>query len=107
MASKILIDISLGYFNNRFVAHFKVYEVDSSDKYPEGIKARFVLVDAENGWPRLLVDNHEPFGFHMHTKLPEDKSHRVKLDVKDHNEALALFVKEVERIVRDEKNKNT
>ena len=61
-----------------------------------------MLIDVEGGFPRLLVDNHEPFGFHMRTALPDDNAVRVELSVKNHNEALDLFFQEVERIVRDE-----
>jgi hypothetical protein len=50
------------------------------------------------------VDNHLPFGFHMHTKLPHDKDHREILDVKDHEEALSFFMVEVERIIKNEEN---
>jgi len=62
------------------------------------------LQDSEDGAARLLVDNHQPFGFHMHTKLPRDKDHREILDVKDHKEALAFFMTEVERIIKNEEN---
>lgn len=79
-------------------------EIPVSKKFPTGVKAKFVMIDSEGGFPRLLVDNHEPFGFHMHTQLPEDSSVRVTLPVKDHNEALAIFLKEAERIIADEQN---
>jgi hypothetical protein len=48
------------------------------------------------------VDNHEPFGFHMHTELPEQHETRIQLAVTDHNAALALFYQEIERILKDE-----
>ena len=48
------------------------------------------------------MDNHEPFGFHMHTELPHDKAVRVELAVSDHNAALNLFLNEVDRIVEGE-----
>lgn len=79
-------------------------EVPASKKFPTGIKVRFVMIDVEGGFPRLLVDNHEPFGFHMHTRLPEDGGVRVSLPVNDHNEALAIFLKEAERIIANEGN---
>jgi len=81
-----------------------VLEVPTSRKFPNGVKVRFVMIDSEGGFPRLLVDNHEPFGFHMHTQLPEDQNVRVPLEVKDHNEALAIFFKEAERIIANERN---
>lgn len=74
-----------------------------SEKFPDAVKAKFVLIDAERNLPRLLVDNHEPFGFHMHTALPDDKDVRVGLSVVDYNAALAIFYEEVERILENEK----
>ena len=56
-------------------------------------------MDSDGEFARLLVDNHEPFGFHMHTRLPEDRSIREILPTTDYNEALQIFLKEVERIV--------
>lgn len=73
--------------------------VKPSGKFPDGLKVRYVLLDSESGYARLLVDNHEPFGFHMHTRLPEDHSVREILPTTDYNEALQIFLKEVERIV--------
>lgn len=52
---------------------------------------------------RLLVDNHEPFGFHIHTQLPEDKNVRIQLPVSNYSEALQLFRQEVERIINRER----
>lgn len=99
--AKLLIDEAL-YFNERYRALIKVYEVTPSKKFPEGIKARFVLIDLEENVPRLLVDNHEPFGFHIHTALPHSKEVRVKMTVSDYLEALQEFKTEALRIVKDE-----
>ena len=90
------------YFTERYRAFIRVYEVTPSKKFPEGIKASFVLIDLEENVPRLLVDNHEPFGFHMHTALPHSKDVRVKLKVKSYLEALQEFKTEALRIVRNE-----
>ena len=90
--------------SSRYRVVLSALEVPASLKFPSGVKVRFVMIDSEGGFPRLLVDNHEPFGFHMHTQLPEDKSVRVPLSVKDHNEAMAIFLKEAERIVINERN---
>lgn len=90
--------------SSRYRAVLLAIEVPVSKKFPTGIKARFVMIDTAGGFPRLLVDNHEPFGFHMHTQLPEDSSVREQLSVSDHNEALAVFIKEAERIIADERD---
>jgi hypothetical protein len=62
-----------------------------------------VLLDAELGKPRVLLDNHEPYGFHLHTRLPEDHDFRVSLDISDYEEAIQIFFKEVRKVVS---NKN-
>ena len=80
----------------------KVYDVGDSKKHPEGVKAKFVLIDLERNTPRLLVDNHAPFGFHMHTTLPEDHTTRIALETKDYNQAYEEFLREVERIIDNE-----
>jgi hypothetical protein len=48
------------------------------------------------------VDNHSPFGFHAHTRLPKDKSHRQKLATTDYLEALDEFWRLVSEVLKDE-----
>ena len=72
-SSSVLWDQSF-QLTESFRVEAKVYEIEPTEKYPEGIKARFVLIDVENNLARLLVDNHSPYGFHIHTGLPEDKT---------------------------------
>ena len=102
MKASLLIHREQVLSDGRYVMIIKVYEVEKSKKFPDGIKAKFVLTNAEGGFARLLVDNHEPYGFHMHTKLPHDRDHREVLDVKDHEEALGFFLAEVEGIIKNE-----
>jgi hypothetical protein len=79
-----------------------VIGVPRNPKFPSGIKAKFALIHMEGNYIRLLVDNHEPFGFHIHTQLPEDRNVRIQLPVSDYREALKLFRQEVERIIKNE-----
>lgn len=88
--TRVLLSESIS-ISERFRVELKVYEVDSSKKYPEGIKAKFVLIDVINKQPLLLVDNHEPYGFHIHEELPDNKHQRTVLETKDFNEALEVF----------------
>jgi hypothetical protein len=103
VAARTILDETFA-MNNRYRVILLAVEVSISPKFPTGIKAKYVLIDTEGGFARLLVDNHEPFGFHMHTQLPEDSSVRVELSVKDHNEALDAFFKEAERIIENDSN---
>lgn len=100
-AAKVILNEKFA-INSRYQVVLYALEVPVSDKFPQGIKAKYVLIDADGNFPRLLVDNHEPYGFHMHTQLPETHEVRLELDVADYNAALAVFYQEVERIVKDE-----
>jgi hypothetical protein len=51
---------------------------------------------------RILLDNHEPYGFHLHAGLPDDPSFRVKLDILDYKEAIKIFFYEVRKVVSNE-----
>ena len=82
-----------------FVIEVKVYEVTKSKKFPEGVKVRCVLIDTETLKPRLLLDNHAPFGFHLHTKLPEDSDFRVSLDIDNYEDAIKIFFDEVKKAI--------
>ncbi len=89
--------------NGRFEAHIKVYEVSNRNKFPDGFKVSCALVELGTGVLRLLLDNHQPFGYHMHTKLPEDKSFRLSIYVLNHQEAIQLFFKHAEKVFKNEK----
>ena len=104
MKAVLLISRELVLAGGKYTVTITVYEVEKSKKFPEGIKAKFLLKNSYEGYARLLVDNHQPFGFHMHTRLPLDKDHREVLDVSDHNVALEFFMDEVERIIKNEED---
>lgn len=91
--------------SDKYRVELKVYEVKPSYRYPEGFKARYVLVDEIIRAPRLIVDNHEPFGFHIHTALPDDTNRRLGLNIKDFREALIVFWRLTEEILRHENEK--
>lgn len=52
---------------------------------------RFVLIDVIKKVPRLIIDNHEPFGFHVHEDLP-NRSRRI-LEAIEFEQALDEFWK--------------
>ena len=90
MKAKILLDKTLD-ISERFRVELKVFEVAASQKYPEGVKARYALIDVVRKVPRLVVDNHAPFGFHAHTNLPENRDRRQELTAHEYLEALDQF----------------
>ena len=85
-----------------FIIEIKAYEVPKSSKFPEGVKLKCVLIDVEQGKPRVLLDNHQPYGFHLHAKLPDDPNFRVELDILDYHEAIRVFMKEVRKVISNE-----
>ena len=88
--------------SEKFRVELTVLKVVPSARHPEGVKVSFVLIDTERGVPRLVVDNHAPFGFHVHTRLPEKRDERQILPTTDYVEALDEFWRFVKEIVRDE-----
>lgn len=97
----VLIDEALSV-SARYRAELKAFKVKADAKHPDGVRVRYVLVDVILGSPRILVDNHSPFGFHAHTRLPKDKSHRQKLATNDYLEALDEFWRLVSEVLQDE-----
>lgn len=97
--AEVLIDESLS-LSDQYRIELKAYRVKPSGKYPEGVKVRYVLIDVLAGKPRILVDNHSPYGFHIHTRLPADKSHRVPLETTDYIEALREFRRLVAEVLK-------
>jgi hypothetical protein len=88
--------------SERYRVELKVFKVDPSERFPDGIKVSFALLDVIDKVPRLLVDNHAPFGFHVHTELPKNKQVRKPLVVKNYQEALDEFLRLVKGIVENE-----
>ena len=101
-SAKLIHDQRLRFLDGRFEARIKAYEVTKGKKFPDGVKLSCVLLDLEEKIPRLLLDNHEPFGYHLHTKLPHNKNHRVSLDVNNFEEAILLFLLEARKLVQNE-----
>jgi hypothetical protein len=100
--SQVLMDVTMDISETHRV-ELKVYRVDQPERYFEGVKARFALVDFVRGVPRLVVDNHVPFGFHAHTDLPNNWDYRLKLGVTDYNEALSEFWRLAWEVLGNEK----
>ena len=61
---------------------------------------RCALVECETGLLFVLLDNHEPYGYHLHTKLPYEKKFRQPIKVNSYNEAVILFFDEVRKVLK-------
>ena len=97
----VLLDQKLD-ISERYRAELKAFEVEISRKYPEGVKVSFALIDVIQKVPRLLIDNHAPFGFHVHEELPSNKDSRRRLKTNDYLEALDEFWRLAKEITNDE-----
>lgn len=95
--SVVLIDIrnnASDKLGRKYRVVIKVVELEEHPQYPEGVKALFKLFRLDkNGEEQLilLLDNHEPFGFHEHHRLPENKKVRRSLNTKKWEEVRAIF----------------
>ena len=97
--SSLLKDETFLFKDGLFEARVKIFEVSKSLKFPDGIKVQCVLIDMENKIPILLLDNHEPYGYHLHTRLPEDKNFRILLSIRFYTEAVNFFLEEAQKVV--------
>jgi len=97
----VLLDQKLD-ISERYRVEIKAFEVEATEKYPEGFKVSFALIDVIHKRPRLLVDNHAPFGFHVHDGLPDNKDSRRRIKTNDYLEALDEFWRLAKEITNDE-----
>lgn len=81
-----------------FIAHLKIQSVPKSENRPDGYKVNFVLVDIESMKPVMIVDNHKPFGYHIHPAARDDHSIRIDLNVDSPYQALDIFIKKAKEI---------
>ena len=82
---------------NQYRMEISIENSDDSKKYPEGVKAIFKLIRLdinEEGRPELavLIDNHTPYGFHHHDKLPNDPDSRKSLHFDSWQEAWDIWL---------------
>lgn len=104
MSKARTIEDGVAYFaDGRFEARIKVLEVPKSLKFPDGFKVSCVLLDTTTKTVRLVLDNHQPFGYHVHTELPHNKNARLQIDVKSYTEAIRFFFREARKVANEEK----
>jgi len=101
MKAVVLFDQRLD-ISERYRVELKVLAVEAAGKHPEGVKVSFVLIDVLQMAPRLLIDNHVPFGFHVHEELPKNKESRRLLKTTDYVEAMDEFWRLVKEITNHE-----
>jgi hypothetical protein len=50
------------------IREISLWRLKRSERYPDGVKYRLVLVDPRTGEIHLLYDNHWPKGHHVHVR---------------------------------------
>ena len=100
--AKVIYHQKMRLLEGRFEACIKAYAVSNNKKFPDGVKLSCILLDLHQKAPRLLLDNHEPYGYHLHTKMPYDKAHRALIHVRGFEEAIEFFMDEVQKVINEE-----
>jgi len=100
--ARVLYDKKVYLSEGKFEIRVIAYEVSKNKKFPEGVKLRCVLLNINLKIARLLLDNHEPYGYHLHTSMAHDKNHRVSVNVNNYEEAIEFFISEAQEVIKNE-----
>lgn len=84
-----------------YLVEVSVEETNDSVSYPpDGIKSVYKVFKLNGEGEKelvILIDNHEPFGFHEHTDLP-NKEPREEIHTSDWMEAWSIFEERIGRM---------
>lgn len=83
--------------SNNYLVDVIVYRVPKTKKFPDGIKSKFRLIHISSNTLVILIDNHEPFGFHEHTSKV-----RQKLMISSWEDALDYFLSKVQELENEQ-----
>ena len=83
--------------SNNYLVDVIVYKVGKSKKFPDGIKSKFRLIHIPSNTLVILIDNHEPFGFHEHVN-----EERQELKISDWKDALDYFLYKTEELENEQ-----
>jgi hypothetical protein len=91
--------------NDLFVIEVSIEQTEDFDKYPpDGIKATFRILKSSGGVEEnelvVLIDNHRPFNYHEHDKLPEEHNSRKRIEANNWQEAWQLFDLKVKEVIK-------
>ncbi len=87
------------------IVEIKVEQTNNKATYPpDGIKSVFIVKrenrpGGEDFEAVLLIDNHAPFGFHEHPKLPSDHEFRETVHASSWVDAWDIFEKRIEELL--------
>ncbi|CBW26607.1 hypothetical protein BMS_1782 [Halobacteriovorax marinus SJ] len=95
--------IATGKDGETYLIDVSIKQTDDKNKYPPiGVKSVFrVLQIDSNGEQKLviLIDNHKPFGFHEHDKLPEVHDSREEIHTDDWQGAWTIFEERIKELL--------
>ena len=86
-----------------YKAEIEVYESANEEMFPEGVSATFLLFRLNKGGEKelvLLIDNHKPYGFHLHDEMPYKPEKRVLIETMSWQEAWKIFQKKCKRYLK-------
>ena len=97
LGSSVLIDAKQLVGDN-YVAIIKLLKISPDRKKPDGYKLNCVLLNISLGKPVLILDNHDPFGYHLHSNPASNHDDREEIIVEDPFEAINIFFQKVKEI---------
>lgn len=91
----VVVDYAFtGKDRNEYSVDIEVFQTENLVMFPEGVSGTFRLFKInESGEKELLylIDNHAPYGFQEHDKLPSLHDSRINIHVKNWQEAWDKF----------------
>lgn len=97
MVSKLLRDTK-AILGEHWVAHIKLQTVTPDKLRPDGYKLNCVLLDKRTNQAVLILDNHAPFGYHIHPQASTDHTMREEIVVDSPYEAIDVFFSKAKEI---------
>ena len=98
-------DEKLVLSGGKFMIHTRVHKIPlPSQDFPSGFKVNCALWNAFTGEKLLVLDNHEPFGYHYHPEPQSNKEIRKPLKIEDPLEAIRWFKNKVDEVINEDRS---
>ena len=91
--TRVLRDVSIN-IGEFWIAKIKLQQVPKNRNRPDGFKLNCVLIDTRLGKAVLILDNHHPFGYHLHPNASEHDQ-REELEIAHPKEAIQIFFQRI------------
>lgn len=97
--------VKIGGSGEVFRVEVSIKDTDDLLRYPpDGIKAVYrafkIKELREDIELVILIDNHMPFNYHEHDKLPDDHNSRLSIDASNWQEAWRIFDLKIKEILK-------